>query len=494
MSAELHEAYNDGDLILCVGSGASVAAGLPDNTQLAWQLFAQAAQAGGYFDVESLRAWLGQGRIAEVLEQLKFHYGDDFQRQIERLLSDQGRALPPLARQIAGLRSKLRAVYTTRLDRLIERAFEGRWPSFSSARPGLAQRSGVVFKLCGTLEFHQSWVLTRDQLEREFGPSGPRRRVFEAAFSAHQMLFVGFEPGSPELQWMLDMMPAQVDGQGPSHFITLPQCSPAERHQLQLRGLQVIPREPLEVLAALGGSTDTVQQGSLTLDRSPYPGLEAFSEELAPLFFGRHAEVSQATALLAQHDGAEPRWLAIEGPSGIGKSSFARAGVVPALRLGFADGTSRRWRVATIRPGTTPLMNLAQALCQAFAINDPQRMFHELAQDSRTLVNLIRQRLPPGESFLLLVDQLEELVTIAPPGEREPFATVINQAITTRSAYLITTTRSDLVPAIQRGLSSLAGRLNEDIAQRYSLPSISRAGLREAICEPAARLGVTIAP
>lgn len=492
MTGELDEALADGDLILCVGPGPSLAAGLPDLEALATSMLDHAASGDRTLDAASMRGWVGD-RAVDVLEQLHHQLGAEFQREVERRLSDQGRAVPPVLETLISLRPRLRAIYTTRLDRLIERALGGRWPSFSTARPGLAQRRKLVFKMRGTLEFNQTWVLTREAQEREFGPGAPRRRVFETAFGAHRMLFVGFDVPSQELRWLLDAMPTHTAGDGPSHLIVAPQVSDAERDQLERRGLQVINPDHLAAVVR----ADTVEGGDAhrpaASDACPYPGLEAFSEARAPVFFGRHAEVSEATALLGTLGEVERRWLSIEGPSGVGKSSFALAGVVPALRNGFAEGTPQRWKVARLRPGTTPLANLVSALDDAFGLEDTAAASAQLTRDPRALVELTRNRLPPSEGLLVLIDQLEEIVTIAPEAEREAFGAAIARALEARIIYLVTTTRSDLIPALQRGLPSLADRLN-DAAERYALPPISRAGLREAICEPAQRLGVRVEP
>ncbi|MEM6991522.1 MAG: SIR2 family protein [Myxococcota bacterium] len=492
MAPGLEEALADGDLILCVGPGPSLAAGLPDLRALALAMLEHAAAADASFDVESLRPWIDD-RAADVLEQLDHRLGAEFQREVERRLSDQGRAVPPILEALARLRPRLRAIYTTRLDRLIERALDGRWPSFSTARPGLAQRRNLVFKLRGTLEFNQTWVLTREAQEREFGAGAPRRRVFETAFGAHRMLFVGFEAPSQELRWLMDAMPTHTDGDGPSHLIVLPQVSAADREQLERRGLQVIDQDRLAAVMEEGGSDRGDTRPASVPEACPYPGLEAFSEARAGAFFGRHAEVSEATALLGTLGEVERRWLSIEGPSGVGKSSFALAGVLPALRKGFAEGTPARWNVAQFRPGATPLANLVSALDDAFGLEDTAAASAHLTHDPKALVELARGRLPPGEGLLVVVDQLEEIVTIAPEAEREPFGAALARALEARVIHLVTTTRSDLIPALQRGLPSLAGRLN-DAAERYALPPISRAGLREAICEPAARLGVRVEP
>ena len=56
----------------------------------------------------------------------------------------------------------------------------------------------------------------------------------------------------------------------------------------------------------------------------PYPGLLAFTEADAAHFFGREAEVEALWEKIRRQ-----KLLAVIGPSGVGKTSFLRAGVIP---------------------------------------------------------------------------------------------------------------------------------------------------------------------
>src|SRR6185312_12429580 len=91
-------------------------------------------------------------------------------------------------------------------------------------------------------------------------------------------------------------------------------------------------------------------------DACPYRGLAAFGEEDARFFFGRTTEIRSAMAHLES-------WplLAVVGPSGVGKSSFVHAGVIPAMRAAGACD------VHVLRPGRMPIHRLASVLGE-----DPQ--------------------------------------------------------------------------------------------------------------------------
>ncbi|MBK6308800.1 MAG: caspase family protein [Gemmatimonadetes bacterium] len=90
---------------------------------------------------------------------------------------------------------------------------------------------------------------------------------------------------------------------------------------------------------------------ALTFENNPWRGLASYDAADAALFFGRDAEIA---ALRARVE-ALPLTVVL-GASGTGKSSLVKAGLVPRLA---ADG----WQVLPIvRPGTTPLVALAQAV------------------------------------------------------------------------------------------------------------------------------------
>jgi hypothetical protein len=67
--------------------------------------------------------------------------------------------------------------------------------------------------------------------------------------------------------------------------------------------------------------------------RPPYPGLLAFDELDAAIFFGRENEIRDALDPLSQQRSfGGARFLLVLGASGSGKSSLLRAGIIPRLR------------------------------------------------------------------------------------------------------------------------------------------------------------------
>jgi DNA-binding SARP family transcriptional activator len=147
---------------------------------------------------------------------------------------------------------------------------------------------------------------------------------------------------------------------------------------------------------------------------SPYKGLRPFAEADADDFFGRDALVQELLARLTGtgDDGPNPRFLAVVGPSGSGKSSAVRAGLIPALRRGAIAG-SDRWVIATCTPGAHPYEELEAALLRV-AVNPPESLLSQLLDDERGLLRAARRALPddPDAELLLVLDQFEELFAL----------------------------------------------------------------------------------
>ena len=123
----------------------------------------------------------------------------------------------------------------------------------------------------------------------------------------------------------------------------------------------------------------------------PFKGLEPFDVADAELFFGRERLVSEIVARLPGRS-----LVGVVGPSGSGKSSAVRAGLLPALAAGVLPG-SERWTRVVVRPGQRPLATLARALA---------------AQDADPLASALA-RVQTGSRLVVVVDQFEEVFTTA---------------------------------------------------------------------------------
>ena len=154
---------------------------------------------------------------------------------------------------------------------------------------------------------------------------------------------------------------------------------------------------------------------------NPFKGLRAFQEADAGDFFGRDALVERLLSRLSARvqvpyrdgrGGEEVRFLAVIGPSGSGKSSLVKAGLIPALRAGRLPG-SENWFIVEMLPGTHPMEEMEAALLRV-AVNPPASLLAQLQEDERGLVRAVKRVLPGGEDaeLLLVIDQFEETFTL----------------------------------------------------------------------------------
>ena len=150
---------------------------------------------------------------------------------------------------------------------------------------------------------------------------------------------------------------------------------------------------------------------------NPYKGLRAFSEADSADFFGRDTLV-QALLVRMAEDNDLSRFLAVIGPSGSGKSSVVRAGLLPSLRQGGLPN-SEKWFVVDMIPGPHPLEELEAALLRV-AINPPDSLLGQLQADERGLLRAVQRILPTDEDveLVLLIDQFEEIFTLVSDEDR----------------------------------------------------------------------------
>ena len=114
--------------------------------------------------------------------------------------------------------------------------------------------------------------------------------------------------------------------------------------------------EQVTRLAAAQGQPDEEPEDRPAAAVCPYKGLARFEPSDAAYFFGRERLVAELVTHLV---GAG--LVGVVGPSGSGKSSLVRAGLLPALADGALPG-SDRWRQVLLRPGEHPMAELGLAL------------------------------------------------------------------------------------------------------------------------------------
>ncbi len=232
----------------------------------------------------------------------------------------------------------------------------------------------------------------------------------------------------------------------------------------------------------------------------PYRGLHAFDVSDDRYFFGRDAIRGRLLNRLSPSTGPrqEIRLIGILGPSGSGKSSLARAGLIAALHKGEIDG-SAAWPTAILRPGAKPLESLAVGLSgpgQASAVSAVRAAIRDLSEDESTLHLMTRLTLGearPESRFLLVVDQFEEIFALS-PSEADRTAFVENllyaASVVGGQTFVVLVMRADFYGRCA-AYSSLAAALS---ASQVLVDEMTRKDLRLAIEEPARLTGYSFEP
>jgi formylglycine-generating enzyme required for sulfatase activity len=242
----------------------------------------------------------------------------------------------------------------------------------------------------------------------------------------------------------------------------------------------------------------------------PYPGLDAFDELSAGIFFGREADIMSGIRDLRQmrHRGS-PRLMVIQAASGAGKSSFLRAGLWPKL-----SRTAEFVPLAIVRPAKgviTGPQGLGKGLEDWFGRHRIRRSAGSInaelmAGDAVTgaaklagfmgeaakIVTETRSlaaedaRPPARPSMLIAIDQGEELFAAENAAESEHFIAMLGHLLAHPpdglDPYVVITIRADSVdPLLQR-----VPKLGIDAPHMRPLPPLSPSAYRDVITRPAA--------
>jgi len=269
---------------------------------------------------------------------------------------------------------------------------------------------------------------------------------------------------------------------------------------------------------------------------NPFRGLQVFDFEHAPIFHGRTKEIGAVLeALEAQLRERRP-FVLVVGPSGSGKSSLVRAGVLPLLTQPETIEGIGLWRRATTRPGaggrdsdcfdalasallesaalpvlenpesTDAVRDLATELReysdsvalrlrdaldhsarewkieQTHYLTEKERQFREAGRpDDADSAREQRERLElPRARLALVIDQLEELFTSSFSSDaQQKYVATLAGLVRSGRVYVIATLRSDFYPSYQQfpdliELSAPAGKVDLRPPGRSEIGNIVR--------------------
>ncbi len=318
-------------------------------------------------------------------------------------------------------------------------------------------------------EWIEELQLGNDQGQCLIAAASPTTESEKFAQILLETLKVGDRPvGLPAAGWIAQLQIA-LAGELPLH--------------VWLSGAQGV----IEVLPGRVGSRRPDTAG-FDLGFCPYMGLRAFSEEDSSYFYGREGLTRQLIQAVSHQ-----ACLAVVGASGSGKSSIVQAGLIAQLRQGQQVPGSQQWWIGHMRPGDRPLEALARRLVDPGSDSEQSRQQQQiegiLHQGAEGFVYWLRSR--PEPVVMLVIDQFEELFTLAATDDRQQFLALILGAVNYASDRfkLILTLRADFIsPCLE--VPELA-----TILQRSSVlvpPYLTENDYRDVILRPAEQVGLQV--
>ena len=235
----------------------------------------------------------------------------------------------------------------------------------------------------------------------------------------------------------------------------------------------------------------------------PYPGLSAFTEDDAGVFFGREADIMAGmTEIRLLRKRRAPRTLVIQAASGAGKSSFLRAGLWPRLSrdpdfaalailrpaqgiLTGPEGLGRKFATWFERHGK---LKLAGDIHTAITGEGAEAAFTGLIAEATEIAATLRCAGAPDvrpPAALLAIDQGEELFAAENKAESQRFLKLL--ASTLRAppsgvdSYALITIRADSVESLLQQWPALG----LDTPRSLYLPPLSPSAYRDVIVKPA---------
>jgi hypothetical protein len=225
------------------------------------------------------------------------------------------------------------------------------------------------------------------------------------------------------------------------------------------------------------------------LESNPFRGLNFFDFEHADLYHGRTKAIGEVLDALKNQAAAKKPFVLVLGPTGSGKSSLVRAGVLPLLTVGNGP-----WRHAVTQPRDgDPFDPLAAALLDKFALPELQDaassdewrdLASQLRKDPDTVAARITEvldqltrceagspdirpapsfeysevaiapknlgRIKPKMRLALVVDQLEELFTGISPVLQRKYISALCALASCERVFIIATLRSDFYAQFQK--------------------------------------------
>jgi DNA-binding winged helix-turn-helix (wHTH) protein/tetratricopeptide (TPR) repeat protein/ABC-type cobalamin/Fe3+-siderophores transport system ATPase subunit len=238
--------------------------------------------------------------------------------------------------------------------------------------------------------------------------------------------------------------------------------------------------------------------------KSPFRGLQSFSEDDAPVFFGRSEATTQLLHTVASQAGAG-RITLVLGPSGSGKTSLVRAGLIPALlrrgHSGLRGVSASSFDLAELGEHSLltalggVLLDWQVGEADVFTGESSVSLGERLLPDFDGVLDVLRAALGvqpshEGHRFVLFIDRLETLFT-APQvtqTQRQRFLAVLAGLARSRYVIVVAACRNDFYPHVANDAVLMASKPH---GGHFDVAPPSQAETAQIIRAPAQAAGLS---
>lgn len=238
---------------------------------------------------------------------------------------------------------------------------------------------------------------------------------------------------------------------------------------------------------------------------SPFPGLQAYDERYASVFFGRGTQISTLLERVAQQVKYGRAFCLLLGPSGSGKSSLVNAGILPNLMqnggyLGIEVLSYTSLDLADVAPQQL-LLNLASALLDWELQDEPvltgysaEQLAAELISAPQSIIAKLSAALSNGRQnlkcFALFVDRLEVLLSspLFNEEERSQFVALLELLACSHAVLVLSACRNEFYPLLVNYPTLMAGKAK---GAHFDLAAPNRTDLLQMIRLPALAAGLS---
>ncbi len=266
--------------------------------------------------------------------------------------------------------------------------------------------------------------------------------------------------------------------------------------------IETIRKRGYRTLAAVQYPERDAAPAGQWIGQSPFRGLLPFEQEHAAIFFGRNDAIFKLGKLLARltSEPDQPELVLILGPSGAGKTSLVRAGLLPHLMQ--TNNKPMLLSHASIDLAQKGLDSLLWTLCLMllrlnreghglyghglFGEHNAASLQQAMLQNMEQVLTPLRHSLAdlPHARHALFIDRFEAIFDqeSVSTSEREQFLTCLDQLARSHAVLILLACRNDFYPQIAACPNIMAGKAH---GAHFDLAPPSQAEIAQIIRRPA---------